>query len=122
MLDQQATLDEKLKRCFNCVMADKTSIELAIAAVGTATGLAEALDVSVQAVGQWKAGARPIPPERCVEIERLTNGTVSADSLSPDSRWIRVHDPSWPHPGGRPLLDVAAPREPQPTPSEQGSA
>ena len=32
-------------------------------------------------------------------------------SLRPDVRWARVPDAGWPHPDGRPCIDVAAPAE-----------
>lgn len=41
----------------------------------------------------------------CTRIERATGGAVSADFLRPDITWVRVPDPAWPHPGGRPLVD-----------------
>ena len=31
------------------------------------------------------------------------------EELRPDVHWIRVPDPDWPHPQGRPAIDVAAP-------------
>lgn len=94
-------------------MESTSPIQIAIDEAGGATALATALRVSVQAIGGWKNGDRPVPPERCAEIERITQGKVTADSLSPRSRWVRVPDDAWPHPGGRPLLDVATPREPE---------
>lgn len=36
-------------------------------------------------------------------------------------RWYRVPDPDWPHPKGRPLLDVAAPAAPVAAVAEEGS-
>lgn len=95
-------------------------LEKAIDKIGNATALAGALKVSVQAVGQWKNNIRPIPPERCVEIERLTDGEVTAESLSPGSRWVRTGDAAWPHPDGRPLLDVAA-GNPEPVTEKAGA-
>lgn len=92
------------------------ALEQAIAILTSASSLANALGVSVQAVGQWKAGERPISPERCAEIERLTKGAVVVEDLAPNTRWVRVPDATWPHADGRPLVDVAAPVEP----AEQG--
>jgi hypothetical protein len=31
--------------------------------------------------------------------------------LRPDVTWVRVKDKKWPHKGGRPLMDVAAPSD-----------
>ena len=52
-----------------------------------------------------------VPAERCPAIERATEGRVACEALRPDVRWARVPDPLWPHPGGRPCIDVAAPAE-----------
>lgn len=41
----------------------------------------------------------------CVAIEEASAGEVTCDSLRPDIVWVRVPDPLWPHPGGRPLVD-----------------
>ena len=34
---------------------------------------------------------------------------LTVDQLRPDVRWARIADPTWPHPGGRPTIDVAGP-------------
>ena len=73
------------------------------------TDLASRLGVSKAAVSQWFSG-RP-PADRCPSIERATAGRVTVDQLRPDVRWVRVTDPTWPHPEGRPCIDVAAPVE-----------
>lgn len=62
-------------------------IERAIAAVGSATALAQRLGVTPAAVGQWKSGERRVPAERCPEIERETNGAVRCEHLRPDVAW-----------------------------------
>ena len=51
----------------------------------TNAGLARKLNVSPSLVSQWRLGVRPIPVERCPEIERVTNGLVSRKDLKPDS-------------------------------------
>lgn len=56
----------------------------------------------------WRARGE-VPAERCPDIERATDGQVLVDQLRPDVRWARVPDPDWPHPQGRPCIDVAAP-------------
>ncbi len=53
---------------------------------------------------------RGIPPERCVAIERATKGTATVEALRPDVAWSRIPDPDWPHPAGRPVIDVARPQ------------
>ena len=50
---------------------------------------------------------RGIPPERCPAIERATQCAVVCESLRPDVAWARIPDPDWPHPAGRPVLDIA---------------
>ncbi|RZJ12182.1 MAG: hypothetical protein EOP39_04290 [Rubrivivax sp.] len=50
-----------------------------------------------------------IPKERCPDIERATVGRWAVETLRPDIRWQRVKDSAWPHPLGRPCIDVAAP-------------
>lgn len=52
---------------------------------------------------------RGIPPERCPLIERATAGAHTVEALRPDAPWSRIPDPSWPHPSGRPVIDVARP-------------
>lgn len=80
----------------------------ACAIVGSQSALAAAIGVSPSMVNQWVKGERPIPPDKCAAIERLTVGKVTVDRLSPpNSLWTRVRDKNWPHASGRPLLDVA---------------
>lgn len=74
------------------------------AAVATAVGIHD------QYLYQCLTGRRPTPADRCPAIERATSGRVSCEELRPDVRWHRVPDADWPHPEGRPLIDVAAPK------------
>lgn len=53
--------------------------------VDTNAGLAKKLNVSPALVSQWRNGIRPIPFERCPEIERVTDGQVSRKDLCPDN-------------------------------------
>lgn len=50
---------------------------------------------------------RGIPPERCPAIERATGAFFVCEALRPDVAWARIPDPEWPHPAGRPVLDIA---------------
>ena len=59
-------------------------------------------------VSRWAAGLRAVPNERCAAIEQLTAGVVTCEEMRPDIAWVRVPDPAWPHPGGRPAIDVSA--------------
>lgn len=54
------------------------------------------------------AAGKPIPHERCPDIERISDGEVTVEEQRPDLPWLRIPDPNWPHPGGRPLLDIAS--------------
>lgn len=53
--------------------------------------LATKLAITPVLINQWANGKRPIPPERCVEIERATEGHVTRRDLRPDD-WMRI----WP--------------------------
>ncbi|MBI3157617.1 MAG: helix-turn-helix domain-containing protein [Burkholderiales bacterium] len=79
-----------------------------ISDLGGPTAVARMLGIKPPSVIGW--GGRP-PADRCPSIERATDGRVTVEQLRPDVRWVRVADPSWPHPAGRPCLDVAAPKE-----------
>jgi DNA-binding transcriptional regulator YdaS (Cro superfamily) len=54
--------------------------------MGTTTQkeFAERLGVTPGLVSQWIVGRAPVPPERAVEIERLTRGMVTRLELRPD--------------------------------------
>lgn len=75
---------------------------------GTGSQLASAIGVPRVLVYQWAAGHRDVPDARCPAIERATGGLLTCEQLRPDIHWHRVPDASWPHPQGRPLIDVAA--------------
>ncbi|MBV5345671.1 MAG: helix-turn-helix domain-containing protein [Rhodoferax sp.] len=51
-----------------------TPIQIAITHAGNATRLAKALGVTTQAICFWRDDQRVIPAERCLQIERITNG------------------------------------------------
>lgn len=53
----------------------------------TAKQLADALRVSPVLISQWRNGGRPVPAERCPEIEQATNGLVTCEELRPDVQW-----------------------------------
>ncbi|WP_225784233.1 Cro/CI family transcriptional regulator [Xenophilus sp. Marseille-Q4582] len=84
-------------------------IDLAVKHAGSQAALARLLNVATPTVNQWVAGERPVPEERAVHIERLTSGAVLVEAMRPDRRWVRIKDRSWPHPSGRPALDVGMP-------------
>ena len=49
------------------------------------TNLAILLDVVPQVVNNWRS--RSVPLERCIEIEKVTNGVVRCEDLGPDVDW-----------------------------------
>lgn len=61
----------------------RNPIEKAALIVGSQLALAEALNVSPQAVQQWVATGQA-PPRRVIAIEQATNGEVSRHELRPD--------------------------------------
>jgi DNA-binding transcriptional regulator YdaS (Cro superfamily) len=46
--------------------------------------LATKLGITPVLINQWANAKRPIPPERCVAIERATDGEVTRPELRPD--------------------------------------
>jgi DNA-binding transcriptional regulator YdaS (Cro superfamily) len=54
-----------------------------------------------------KRGRAPL--ERCPAIEQALKGMVTCEELRSDVAWARIPDPAWPHPAGRPVIDVARP-------------
>ena len=67
--------------------SQKHPITKAFKAVGSGSELARRLGVHVSMPSQWAMGHRPIPAERCIEIERITNGAVRCEELRPDVDW-----------------------------------
>lgn len=51
---------------------------------GRAAKLARDMEVSQVIVSQWATGQRPIPPERCAQIELATSGMVTRKELRPE--------------------------------------
>ena len=84
------------------------AIEAAIKAIGSQDALAEALNVRQPTVSEWARGKRPVPIERCVEIEKATARVVMRWDLRPDD-WHRI----WPE-----LIGI----EGAPTPATQQEA
>ena len=73
--------------------------------LGGTSAVARMTGVAPPSVTAWRT--RGIPPDRCPDIERATKGAVTVEQLRPDVVWQRVPDPAWPHPDGRPCVDVA---------------
>jgi len=77
-----------------------------IADLGGPTAVARALGIKAPSVIGWNG--KP-PADRCPDIERSFPGLKTVEQLRPDVKWVRVPDAEWPHPEGRPCIDVAAP-------------
>ena len=58
-------------------------------------------------MSRWVSGDRPIPADKCALIEFHTGGLSTCEENMPGLVWLRVRDRKWPHPHGRPTLDVA---------------
>lgn len=54
---------------------------------GATSRLAADLQAPVSLVSEWANGTRPVPAERCIEIERITQGAVRCEELRPDVNW-----------------------------------
>lgn len=80
---------------------------LAASPRGMAASIAAAIGVQPVMVSQWASRVKPVPTERCCELERATEGKVTCEELRADVRWHREADSRWPwHPNGRPLIDI----------------
>ena len=75
--------------------------------LGGTSAVARMTGVAPPSVTAWRT--RGIPADRCPAIERATAGAVPCETLRPDVRWSRIPDSGWPHPAGRPVIDVARP-------------
>lgn len=65
---------------------------------GRLTALAAHFSLTQSAVSQWRQNG--VPPGRMKAVRDFTGGAVTLDDMLPD--------PTWPHPQGRPCIDVAA--------------
>lgn len=54
---------------------------------GAAAALAKQLNVPPPLVSQWRNRTRPVPAERCPDIERATEGAVRCEDLRADIDW-----------------------------------
>ena len=71
--------------------ARMVEIKRACDLVGGISKMAALLGISGPTVSQWCTGVRPVPIERCVAIERATEGAVTRRDLRPDD-WHEI----WP--------------------------
>lgn len=68
---------------------------------------AERCGIEEQYLYQILTGRRPASPELSARIERESGGRLACEHLRPDLRWLRIPDAAWPHPSGRPALEIA---------------
>lgn len=55
--------------------------------LGSQAELARRLSVAAPTVNQWCSGERPVPPKRALQIEALTEGSISRADLCPSFPW-----------------------------------
>lgn len=84
-MSAKAMLDLRVSHAYHWLM--NNPVAFAIDHVGSAVELARIIGVSAPAIHEWKAGGRPVPIERCVQIERATDGAVRRWDLRPDDWW-----------------------------------
>lgn len=73
------------------ILRHMNSIKRAADSLGSQAALAEAVGVKQPTISEWARGDRPVPIERCVDIERATDRAVMRWDLRPDD-WHRI----WP--------------------------
>lgn len=64
-----------------------TAIKSAAQFLGSQAALARALGIKPPTVNQWCLGVRPVPAEKCPEIELATDRRVLCEELRPDVNW-----------------------------------
>lgn len=83
----------------------------AISEAGGVSAFAALIGVGQSVVSNWRSRGA-VAADACPAIERATAGGLACEVLRPDVGWHRIPDAAWPHPGGRPLIDVTAQRAP----------
>ena len=78
-----------------------------VAEAGGPAAVAKEHGSSVQAVCFWRDGERKPPASLYPLLERMTGGRATCEQMAPEINWYRARDAKWPHPKGRPLIDVA---------------
>jgi len=102
----QVAIDGNMANGYISVMDTFTLRQWLDAERGRVGQLAAGLRVHQSLVSQY-AGVREVPKDRAPDIEFFTDGAVVCETLRPDVVWLRVQDPEWPHPKGRPTIDAA---------------
>ena len=68
-------------------MKTNIAVSRAIEIAGGLNRLARAIGVASPTVHEWKTGKRRVPAERCLQIDKFTNGVVDCEQLRPDVEW-----------------------------------
>lgn len=78
-----------IRDCLESIRMNTESSPLfrACQVAGGLTSLAKLLDVKPPTIYQWLNASRPLPAERCVQIEEVTGGAVRCEELRPDVNW-----------------------------------
>ena len=99
----QFAIDQQKANCYSELMKliDYTKTR------GSQRSLADKLGITPVLISQWANELRPVPPERCVEIEKATDGEVARQDLRPED-WQKI----WPE-----LAAPAARRATDPAPA-----
>lgn len=69
-----------------------SSIREAIQGAGGPAKVAKRLGVTVQAVCFWRDGARALPAEFCIELEKMNEGRVRCEEMMPSADWAYLRD------------------------------
>lgn len=69
------------------MLAAMSAIKKVCKVLGSQRRLAELLGVTPATINQWVSGRRPVPSERCIDIERATVGAVRCEDIRPDIDW-----------------------------------
>ncbi|OQS36662.1 hypothetical protein B0T40_09715 [Chromobacterium haemolyticum] len=59
-------------------------VEKLFALLGGPTGVARRFELTPWAVSKWRSR---VPADRCIELEKLTQGKVRCEDLRPDIDW-----------------------------------
>lgn len=54
---------------------------------GMASELSRELQISPVLISQWATGSRPVPAERCLDIEKATDAQVTCEEMRPEVDW-----------------------------------
>lgn len=92
-----------------------------IDSIGGTSAVARICNVQPPSVSEWRKKGQ-FPADRCPAIEHATGGAVTCEELRPDVAWVRVPDPDWPHPQGKPLVDHTTKVSPTGTADEKEAA